>query len=80
MWTAPPSSGFEYTDNAIACNQMSGLSVQINLLAKMVFATRVPNTWATICVPVQSSDYRGYRPIGRSIYSFLQVRLPGRSL
>lgn len=29
MWTAPPSSGFEYTDNAIACNQMSGLLMQI---------------------------------------------------
>lgn len=29
MWTAPPSSGFEYRDNAIACNQMSGLLMQI---------------------------------------------------
>jgi hypothetical protein len=29
MWTAPPSSGFEYTNNTIACNQMSGLFVQM---------------------------------------------------
>jgi len=40
----------------------------------MVFATRAPSTWATLVVPVQSSEARAYRPIGPSIYSVLQVR------
>jgi hypothetical protein len=40
----------------------------------MVIATRAPSTWATLVVPVQSSEARAYRPIGPSIYSVLQVR------
>ena len=42
-------------------------------LAKMVFATHVPSTWATSGASVPS-EARAYRPIGRSIYCVLQVQ------
>jgi hypothetical protein len=48
MWTAPASQGFGQRFDQIACVHMSGLVLRrIWTLAKMVSATRVPNTATT---------------------------------
>lgn len=54
-------------DNAPARDQMSGLLMQTNHLARMVFFAHALNTFATFSL-VQPSNCRGQRSIGRAVY------------
>ena len=61
MWTAPFSQGISVDFDRIVCAHMSGLfcGARTRALAKMVSATRVPNTDATL------SDHRHLRNVSR---------------